>query len=93
MVCYVDSKPAKSGHGKRHVLTETPKLRVEWQRPSPSEEEMFSVSSRQISQTAFVPCDIFGAAKVGKQDASWVFHHVLNPAEIFWTAVWAWLFK
>jgi hypothetical protein len=31
--------------------------------------------------------------KVGKQGASWVFHHVLKPAEIFWAAVWAWLFK
>jgi hypothetical protein len=31
--------------------------------------------------------------RVGKEAAGWVFHHVLKPAEIFWAAIWAYLFK
>ena len=31
--------------------------------------------------------------RVGKEAAGWVFHHVLKPAEIFWAAIWAWIFK
>ena len=30
---------------------------------------------------------------VGKEATGWVFHHVLKPAEIFWAAIWAWIFK
>jgi hypothetical protein len=31
--------------------------------------------------------------KAGGKVAGWLFEHILKPAEIFWAAVWAWLFK
>jgi hypothetical protein len=31
--------------------------------------------------------------KAGGHAASWLFEHILKPAEIVWAAVWAWLFK
>lgn len=31
--------------------------------------------------------------KAGGRIASWLFEHVLKPAEILWAAVWAWIFK
>jgi hypothetical protein len=31
--------------------------------------------------------------KASEKIASWLFEHLLKPAEFFWAAVWAWLFK
>lgn len=31
--------------------------------------------------------------KAGGRAAGWLLEHVLKPTEIFWAAVWAWIFK